>query len=198
MVLCFRKKYGRYTAQKKSVILFPPKKVLKLNVIDGEGYRANVGIILLNLNCTKVFWGRRIRQKSWQFPQGGLNLGDNALSAMYRELYEEIGLRPQDIEVLSVTKGWFKYRLPSTLLRNKDPLYVGQKQKWFLLRLLAADTNLNLNATHSPEFDSWRWVDYWYPLNQVIAFKRHVYRKSLEMLFPIVNRERRSKKNLTS
>ena len=163
-------------------------------MIDGEGYRANVGIIILNSQNSKVFWGRRIRQKSWQFPQGGLNLGDTALSAMYRELHEEVGLRPQDIEVLAVTKGWFKYRLPATLLRNKDPLYVGQKQKWFLLRLRAPDSAVDLNSTNSPEFDAWRWVDYWYPLNQVIAFKRHVYRKSLEMLFPIVERERRQKR----
>jgi putative (di)nucleoside polyphosphate hydrolase len=166
-------------------------------VIDGEGYRANVGIILLNPQSSRVLWGRRIRQKSWQFPQGGLNEGDTTLSAMYRELHEEIGLRPQDIEVLAVTKGWFRYRLPPNLLKNKNPLYIGQKQKWYLLRLCVPEARINLNATHSPEFDAWRWVDYWYPLNQVISFKRHVYRKAMEMLFPVVSKERQAKKGLT-
>lgn len=166
-------------------------------MIDGEGYRANVGIIILNPDSTKVLWARRIRQRAWQFPQGGLNLGDTALSAMYRELYEEVGLRPQDVEVLSVTKGWFKYRLPTVMLRVKDSNYVGQKQKWFLLRLCAAENKIDFNRTNSPEFDAWNWVEYWYPLTQIIAFKRHVYRKALEMLFPIVNRERQNKKSLT-
>ena len=166
-------------------------------MIDGEGYRANVGIIILNPENTKVLWARRIRQRAWQFPQGGLNLGDTALSAMYRELYEEVGLRPQDVEVLSATKGWFKYRLPTTMLRVKDSTYVGQKQKWFLLRLKCPENQINFNRTNSPEFDDWSWVEYWFPLNQIIAFKRHVYRKALEMLFPAVNRERQNKKSLT-
>ncbi len=160
-------------------------------MIDGDGYRANVGVILLNPQSTKVFWGRRIGQKSWQFPQGGLNLGDSVLSALYRELYEETGLKPQDVEVLAVTKGWSKYRLPGTLLRSQDSNYVGQKQKWFLLKLLASEDKINFNATGNPEFDAWRWVEYWYPLSQVIAFKRHVYRKAMEKLFSVVQQEKR-------
>ncbi len=167
-------------------------------MIDEEGYRANVGIILINPGATRVFWARRIRQKSWQFPQGGLNLSDQALSAMYRELYEEIGLLPQDVEVISATKGWFKYRLPPHLIRSKTPLYVGQKQKWFLLKLLASEDKINFNTTNDPEFDGWNWIEYWQPLNQVISFKRHVYRKALEMFYPIVAKERGLKKDLTS
>ena len=167
-------------------------------MIDEEGYRANVGIILINPSATRVFWARRIRQRSWQFPQGGLNVGDQALSALYRELYEEIGLLPQDVEVLSATKGWFKYRLPPHLLRPKTPNYVGQKQKWFLLKLLAPESKINFRATNDPEFDGWNWVDYWHPLSQVIPFKRHVYRKALEMFHPIISKERALKKGLTS
>lgn len=162
-------------------------------MIDEEGYRANVGIILLNKNASRVFWARRIRQRSWQFPQGGLNMGDQALSALYRELYEEIGLRPQDVEILAATKNWFKYRLPPHMIRAKTPLYVGQKQKWFLLRLTASEDAINLRTTNSPEFDAWGWVDYWHPLSQVISFKRHVYRKALEILFPAAAAERRQK-----
>ncbi len=163
-------------------------------MIDEEGYRANVGIILLNANASRVFWARRIRQRSWQFPQGGLNLGDHALSALYRELYEEVGLRPQDVEVLAATKNWFKYRLPPHMIRTKTPLYVGQKQKWYLLRLISREDKIKLNTTVSPEFDAWGWVDYWHPLSQVISFKRHVYRKALEMLFPIALAERKKRK----
>ncbi len=164
-----------------------------MNVIDEAGYRANVGIILLNNNASRVFWARRIRQKAWQFPQGGLNMGDQALSALYRELYEEVGLYPQDVEVLAATKGWFKYRLPPAMIRSKTPHYVGQKQKWFLLKLLSHEDKINLHATDSPEFDAWGWVDYWHPLSQVISFKRHVYRKALEMLFPAAASERKQK-----
>jgi putative (di)nucleoside polyphosphate hydrolase len=168
-----------------------------LKVIDEAGYRANVGIILLHPKQQKVLWARRIRQKSWQFPQGGLNEGDSALSALYRELWEEVGLRPTDVEIIAATKSWFKYRLPEVLLRKMESTYIGQKQKWFLLRLRGHDDKINLAATTSPEFDDWRWVEYWYPLNQVIAFKRHVYRKALEMFYPLLKKESRYKRHLT-
>lgn len=165
-----------------------------MTVIDDEGYRANVGIILLNKAATRVFWARRIRQKSWQFPQGGLNEGDQALSALYRELYEEVGLYPHDVEVLAATKSWFKYRLPPHLIRARTPYCIGQKQKWFLLQLHSSEEKVNLRATITPEFDAWGWVDYWHPLTQVISFKRHVYRKALEMLFPAAAAQRKFRK----
>jgi len=167
-------------------------------VLDEQGYRANVGIILVHpKNVRKVLWARRIRQKSWQFPQGGLNPGDTALSAMYRELWEEIGLMPYEVEVLAATRSWFKYRLPESLLTRSGSLYVGQKQKWFLLKLRAPEVRINLHRSPTPEFDTWRWVDYWYPLNQVIAFKRHVYRKALEKFYPLLKPEPPAKKRLT-
>jgi putative (di)nucleoside polyphosphate hydrolase len=154
-------------------------------VIDAEGYRANVGIVLINKRG-KVFWGKRIRQRSWQFPQGGVNEGESTLAAMYRELYEEVGLKPLDVEIITATRSWLKYRLPAHMIRRSDVTCVGQKQKWFLLRLLSEDSAICFNCSDDPEFDHWRWVDYWYPLSQVIAFKRHVYRRALETFFPIV------------
>ena len=167
-------------------------------MLDEQGYRPNVGIILLHARTPgRVLWARRIRQKSWQFPQGGLNSGDTALSALYRELREEVGLMPFDVEVLAATRSWFKYRLPESLLPRTGSTYVGQKQKWFLLKLLAPESKINLRSTLSPEFDAWRWVDYWYPLNQVIAFKRHVYRKALEKFYPVLKQEKLDSKNLT-
>lgn len=154
-------------------------------MIDKDGFRYNVGIILVN-KANKVFWGQRIRQHSWQFPQGGVHQGETALQALYRELYEEVGLRPKDVHVIGVTRQWHKYRLPTHLVRQVEPLCIGQKQKWFLLRMLSDDSAIKLDATDSPEFDHWQWVPYWSPLKQVISFKRQVYRKALDQFFPLI------------
>ena len=160
------------------------------NVIDEEGYRANVAIVLINQQG-KVFWGKRVGQPSWQFPQGGVNAGETPIEAMYRELKEEIGLNPHDVEVLAVTRIWLRYRLPRHLIRRHFPLCVGQKQKWFLLRLKSADSAINLEASEHPEFDNWRWVDFWLPAYKVVAFKRQVYHKALQQFFPVVKKWRK-------
>lgn len=155
-------------------------------IIDRAGYRLNVGIILAN-RSNRVFWGRRYGHDAWQFPQGGLATGETALAAMYRELREEIGLEKEDVEMLGVTKRWLKYRLPKQYLRHgKEPLVIGQKQKWYLLRLITSEQKIRLDLSDSPEFDSWRWVDYHEPQEQVIFFKKQVYAqamKELEHLF---------------
>lgn len=147
-------------------------------VIDAQGYRANVAMVILN-HEGKVFWGKRVGQTSWQFPQGGVNEGEMPLVAMYRELYEEVGLRPQDVTLLAVTPGWVRYELPKKMIRKTLPLCIGQKQKWFLLKLTAADSAFNLNCAQKAEFDGWRWVYYWYPLSKVVYFKRRAYQKAL-------------------
>jgi len=151
-------------------------------VIDKAGYRLNVGIILIN-DSGRVFWGRRFGHDAWQFPQGGITQGETALEALYRELKEEVGLEKTDVRVLGVTKRWLKYRLPKQYLRqNTKPLVIGQKQKWFLLKLVASEQKLRLDLSHSPEFDSWRWIDYDEPQQQVIFFKQDVYAKALDEL----------------
>ena len=154
-------------------------------MVDQYGYRPNVAIIITNAQG-QLFWARRIKQHSWQFPQGGVDDNESVLLAMYRELYEEVGLRPWEVKVLAVTPGWFRYQLPEKMLRSESPECIGQKQKWFLLKLLAPEQAIHFNTTDHPEFDDWRWVEYWYPLNQVISFKRHVYRKALERFNPVI------------
>lgn len=157
-------------------------------MIDSDGFRPNVGIILAN-SMGQVLWARRIGQNAWQFPQGGINESESPEQAMYRELKEEIGLSPQDVEVVAVTRGWLRYRLPKRMIRHHShPVCVGQKQKWFLLRMLSEDNAVSIDTTESPEFDGWRWVSYWYPLGQVVAFKRDVYRKAMRELSPKLTR----------
>jgi putative (di)nucleoside polyphosphate hydrolase len=153
-------------------------------VIDPDGFRPNVGIILTN-DAGQVLWARRINQDAWQFPQGGINPDETPEDALYRELNEEVGLEREDVEILACTRGWLRYRLPQRLVRtHSQPLCIGQKQKWFLLRLVSNEQRVRMDLTGKPEFDGWRWVSYWYPLGQVVTFKREVYRRALKELAP--------------
>lgn len=156
------------------------------DIIDAQGYRLNVGIILTNAQG-RVFWGRRVGADAWQFPQGGLVGNESPRAAMYRELEEEVGLRQQDVALIGMTRGWLRYRLPRRFIRyHKRPLCIGQRQRWFVLRLLSADSAVRLDAGEPPEFDRWRWVEYWHPLQRVVHFKRDVYRRALTELAPLV------------
>jgi putative (di)nucleoside polyphosphate hydrolase len=159
-------------------------------MIDRDGYRPNVGIILCNAK-NEVFWGKRIREHSWQFPQGGIKRGETPVQAMYRELYEEVGLRPEHVRILGRTRNWLRYDVPSQWLRRDcRSHYRGQKQIWFLLRLIGRDCDVCLRASEHPEFDAWRWHDYWVPLESVIEFKREVYRQALTELEPYLQRDK--------
>jgi putative (di)nucleoside polyphosphate hydrolase len=152
--------------------------------IDQEGFRANVGIILSD-GARAVLLGGRAGQGGWQFPQGGIRVHESPEQAMYRELEEEIGLQPEDVEVLGNTQSWLRYRLPARYVRkHSTPLCLGQKQRWFLLRLVGSESRLRLDTAEIPEFDRWRWVDYWRPVKEVIYFKRRVYVQALEELGP--------------
>ena len=153
-------------------------------MIDPDGYRPNVGIVVVG-GHGKVFWARRVSRDGWQFPQGGMRSDETPIEAMYRELYEEVGLRPDDVSVLAETPGWLKYRLPRRFQRSDEkPLCIGQKQVWFLVQLISDETQLTLDHSFKPEFDRWRWVDFWYPVNHVVHFKRGVYRHALRLLEP--------------
>ena len=136
-------------------------------VIDSKGFRANVGIILSNSEG-KVFWARRAGQKAWQFPQGGIDEDESPVDAMYRELHEETGLLPEHVELVGKTDDWLRC--------------IGQKQIWFYLRLTGCEGDFDLCCSDKPEFDCWRWVDYWAPVDEIVAFKRKVYKQALSQL----------------
>ena len=152
------------------------------DLIDTQGFRANVGIVLIR-DGGDVFLGGRSDGRGWQFPQGGVQRDETAEQALFRELREEVGLERADVEVIAATRSWLRYRLPRQYVRRRSrPLCIGQKQRWFLLRMLGGEERLRFDVTLQPEFDSWRWVDYWSPVREVIYFKRPVYVRALEEL----------------
>jgi putative (di)nucleoside polyphosphate hydrolase len=160
-------------------------------MLDKDGYRPNVGIILINLR-NEVFWGKRVRQHSWQFPQGGIKFGESPEQAMLRELYEEIGLKAEHVRILARTREWLRYEVPDQWIRRDlRGNYRGQKQIWFLLRLVGRDCDVCLRRSEKPEFDAWRWHDYWIPIESVIEFKRDVYQQALAELSRFVFRPAR-------
>ena len=162
-------------------------------MLDSNGFRPNVGIILCN-GEGKLFWAKRIGQDAWQFPQGGIKRTETPEQALFRELNEEVGLGRDDVEILHETSDWLRYRLPQNFIRqHSGPVCIGQKQKWFLLALQSDDNSVHLNRTCEPEFDDWCWVNYWHPVNQVINFKRDVYRKALTELEGSLNSYVKSK-----
>jgi len=168
-------------------------------VLDKEGYRPNVGIILANQR-NEVFWGKRVNQHAWQFPQGGIQHGETPQQAMYRELEEEVGLQRAHVRVLGRTREWLRYEVPERWARRARGEgaagaagYRGQKQIWYLLRLVGRDCDVKLRASGHPEFDAWRWNDYWVPLDAVIDFKRDVYRQALLELHRFLQEDARAR-----
>ena len=161
----------------------PRQRVCRVSyMLDRDGYRPNVGIIIVN-HRNQVFWGKRVREHSWQFPQGGIKPGESPEQAMFRELMEEVGLKPDQVEILGRTRDWLRYDVPTNWVRREwRGTYKGQKQIWFLLRLTGRDSDVSLRRTSHPEFDAWRWSEYWSPLESVIEFKRRVYEAALSEL----------------
>ncbi len=154
-------------------------------MIDEKGLRANVGIIVIN-DLSQVLWAQRSHMpEAWQFPQGGIKESESPEQAMYRELKEELGLDSDAVEIIAQTEDWLVYYLPKQLRRyDQLPLCTGQKQKWFLVKLVVDESAVNLSHSDKPEFERWHWVDYWYPSKKVVQFKRDVYRRALRQLEP--------------
>lgn len=158
-------------------------------LIDSQGYRLNVGIIVCNNNDQLLLCRRFGKPRAWQFPQGGIDKHEQPRDAMYRELVEELGLAPTDVCYMAETVDWLTYVLPKAYRRYRSkPLCIGQKQKWFLLRLVSADDAIRLDTSVEQEFDQWRWVEYWDPIEQVIEFKREVYQQVLAEFAPLLSK----------
>jgi putative (di)nucleoside polyphosphate hydrolase len=152
------------------------------SVIDESGYRPNVGIIIVNKEG-QLFWGKRVNQDAWQFPQGGMREHETPQQAVFRELKEEVGLEPSDVRVLGRTQDWLHYDLPRHLIRqHSQPICIGQKQIWFLLGMVADEGSIDVTAHEEPEFEGWEWVDYWVPVQKVVSFKQAVYHQALTEL----------------
>ena len=164
----------------------PGKTCVMSDWIDSQGFRANVGIVLMRDNG-EVFLGQRTGGRGWQFPQGGVRQGEPLEQALFRELQEEIGLERQHVDLVASTADWIRYRLPKRYVRRgRGPTCIGQKQRWFLLRLAVPEADADFSFTHTtePEFDGWRWANYWEPVREVIYFKRPVYVRMLTELAP--------------
>tara|TARA_Y100000022_G_scaffold35087_1_gene28369 strand:- start:622 stop:1098 length:477 start_codon:yes stop_codon:yes gene_type:complete len=148
--------------------------------------RSGVGIIVLN-EKNKVFVAKRIdnQRDFWQMPQGGVNDGEDFLTAAYRELEEETSIK--NVELIKEIEGTLTYELPDNLLgiiwKGK---YKGQKQKWFLMRFLGTDNEINIQ-TKKPEFLEWKWIDINKITDVVVDFKFHVYRELKEKIKKIIN-----------
>ncbi len=156
-------------------------------MIDTEGYRANVGIILVNMDGS-LFWAKRIGEDAWQFPQGGIRESESAEQAVFRELHEEIGVTKESVEVIGSTQDWLRYDIPDHLIRrHQTPCCIGQKQRWFLLRFTGQESDVCLDSNEKPEFDQWCWVEHSVPSKSVISFKRDVYTEALKELLPLIN-----------
>ena len=144
--------------------------------MDKKNYRRGVGMIIMNKDG--LFWlGKRIGMEAWQFPQGGIDNGEDVTEAMYRELYEEVGLDKDDINIVAISKEWITYDIPTSIrsyvLGGK---FKGQIQKWYFVDLVSPKEKIDLNQDPKPEFDKYEWVTYWYPLGKIIDFKKEAYR----------------------
>lgn len=152
-------------------------------MIDSDGYRSNVGILLIN-DDNQVFLAKRYGEDAWQLPQGGIDKDEDEVDALYRELYEEVGLGKDDVIVIAKTPKWLRYRLPKGVNNNSN--FVGQKQIWFLLKINCPDEKIKLDGFDEIEFDNYSWVDYWRPVDEVISFKKAVYEDMLKAFAPVV------------
>ena len=147
--------------------------------MKGKNYRKGVGMVIVNRKG-QFFLGKRIGADAWQFPQGGIDEGETPEVALYRELYEETGLKKEKVEIIDISKKWLVYHIPHVFQRSNKK-YDGAMQKWFLLRFIGEDgDDINLNATEHAEFDSWKWSDRKTAIKSVIKFKRKVYESILQ------------------
>ena len=144
-------------------------------------YRSNVGIMMVN-EKGYVFVGQRLdnNQNAWQMPQGGIDDGEDPETAAYRELLEETGVKKQDVRFVASSSRWLSYDLPEDLIPILwNGKFRGQKQKWFLVKFLGEDRDINI-ATEHPEFSKWKWISKENLLKEIVPFKKSVYENVLK------------------
>lgn len=153
-------------------------KVIKIDASELP-FRQGVGMMIVDKN-DRVFVGKRIDSKvnGWQMPQGGIDLGETPSSAALREMKEEIGSNKG--EIIAESKNWYSYRVPNFLIPKLwNGQYCGQRQKWFLIRFIGKDSDININTEH-PEFDQWKWIDFDQLLIDIIPFKLKLYKQVIQ------------------
>lgn len=152
-----------------------------------ELYRLGVGIVLLN-RLGSVFVGQRIDSilEAWQMPQGGIEHGEIPQDAAKRELEEEIGVT--EVEVIAESSTWYSYRLPDHMRTSVwDGQYIGQKQKWFVMKFIGQDSSINIQTLH-PEFNAWKWVNFESIPQLIVPFKRKLYQDLVSEFTPVIAR----------
>ncbi|ATX65442.1 RNA pyrophosphohydrolase [Roseinatronobacter bogoriensis] len=149
--------------------------------IEKLPYRPCVGIVLINAQGL-IFAAQRIDSPTpaWQMPQGGIDAGENPGVAALRELQEEISVTPDLVAPLSETRDWLAYDLPHEIVPNIwNGCYKGQQQRWFLMRYLGRDDQINIQTAH-PEFSEWRWIAADAMLHAIVPFKRQIYQQVID------------------
>lgn len=150
-------------------------------------YRPCVGVMMINASG-QVFVGQRMdqNQDAWQMPQGGVDAGEAPRDAALRELWEETGVRADLVEILAETRDWLPYDLPHDLVpRIWKGRYRGQEQKWFLVRFLGRDDQIDIATAH-PEFSRWRWQPVADLIANIVPFKAAVYARVLDEFRPLI------------
>ena len=152
--------------------------------MNDKSYRKNVGLIVLDQNNLLLIC-RRKGKKTWQFPQGGIDADESPIKAAYRELYEEVGIKKNQVKIIQKSKCWYRYDLPEKYKPWPKSLknFKGQTQKWYMLKA-NAELEINLLNEVPQEFVEYKWSSYWHALASVVPFKQDVYRNVLSEFLP--------------
>lgn len=156
-----------------------------------QSYRKGVGIVLVNQTGQILSARRNDMEEQWQFPQGGIDGDEHPENAMYRELKEELDVEKTHASILGKTNSFLRYTFPrsSGALNRLAKNFAGQELQFYLLRFHGPDSLIDVCGVDHPEFDCWSWVDYWRPVETIVAFKRDTYRRALRELKPYLDGE---------